>query len=184
MLNQTDWVPRVNTEERFFQDHWTLVTHYTDSQSTQPNGGWSPEPCDCPLPGGTRAGLRMFSWRGGNWNCQAFLGRNPWATYLPIQLTKSLLEQQLGRMLAYRVDTLAFSKKIIFFTLLMSKAEETMVLVYKWEHSESLWEDVSWHRRMGWGCISNSVELSCWQGSLKTLEWTWSQTLGRADKED
>lgn len=115
MLNQTDRLPRVNTEERFFQDHWTLVTHYTDSQSTRPNGGWSPEPCDCPLPGGTRAGLRKFSWRGGNWNCQAFLGRNPWATYLPIQLTKRLLEQQLGRMLAYRVDTLAFSKTIIFF---------------------------------------------------------------------
>lgn len=87
-----------------------------DPQPTWPNRSWSTEACDCLFPGGTRAGLRRFSSRGGNGNCQVCLGRNPWPTHLPILLTKRLLEQQLGRMLAYGVDTLAFSKKRLFFS--------------------------------------------------------------------
>lgn len=131
---------------------------------------------------GNQGSWRRLSSSGRNWNCQVFLGRNPWPTYLPILLRRRLCEQQLGRMLVHRVDPSAFSKKYFFFHII-SKAEETVVLVHKWKHGEPLWEDVSWHRRMGWGCISNSVELSCWQGNLKTLEWTCSQTLGRAYKE-
>lgn len=95
---KTNHLPRVNIEERFFQDHCNSL-HRSSPHMAKPrlrNQGWLEE-------------LLVKRWEQ---KLPGVSGKNPPSTYLPTLLTKGYLNS----MLAYSVDTLAFYKNRLFFS--------------------------------------------------------------------